>query len=99
MLGLSIAVNGKHIGNYGMESAHTLLTSIGWFRDAKAERIQLGTSGNSDRETMEWKPITLQRGDEVLVKIMELADADIATPAYGEIGLWPEPEGEQNDGV
>jgi len=80
MLGMKISVNGQHQMTVGLAEAHFLFTLIGWRRGGKDE-IQIESCGTSHNETVDWEPVSLQPGDEIAVKLVEISgDEEIPEP-------------------
>jgi len=79
MLGLKISVNGKHKMTVGLDGAHFLYGFISWRRGNRDE-LQIETSATSPSENVDWPVIPLLPGDEVTLKLVELADASEIIP-------------------
>lgn len=81
MIAFEVHLNGTKLTTAGGEDVELLLAIIRWCRDAEGEEADIDICGQRGNVHLIWKDVKLKRGDEILLRIVDVGDVDVDPPA------------------
>ena len=84
MIALECHLNGTKIATAGGNDVGLLLAILTWCLDedeANGERADIEICGQRDHHHLVWKNVRLQRGDEVVLRLVDVGAIDVDQPA------------------
>jgi len=80
MIAVELYHNGVKRTTAGAEGVDLIMAILRWRRDEDGEEAEIDIWGQRGLVEFVWKELPLKRGDEIILRLVEVGDADVSPP-------------------